>query len=145
MTCRCSSKEEHAERQRRREAGRSDDRLVIYKDKVKELEAELESMQMKSENYEILDCEQVGAHLVLQVKYPSCPKCDYEGTKVMVFLCTPMKEALRWKRIDPHFRQEKSTGRHPTDAPSPAARFPGDGGGWSDAINYAKSKHGDGS
>ena len=55
----------------------------------------------------------------------------------MVFLDVTELQALKWKKIDPHFRGPKPLA---TEAPSPAARFPGSAAGWSDAINYARSK-----
>ena len=69
--------------------------------------------------------------MVLKVKYPSCKNCSYEGIKVMVFLDTTALDALRWKRIDPHFKDK---------APSPAARFPASDEGWNDALAYAANK-----
>lgn len=90
-----------------------------------------------AERYEIVDVEAVGHHLVLKVSYPSCAKCAYEGQKVMVFLNTTPADALRWKRIDPHFR-DPSDPTTSTSAPSPAARFPASLSGWVHAITYAR-------
>jgi len=59
----------------------------------------------------------------------------------MVFLNVPEMQALSWRKIDPHFRDPKR-GPLKTEAPSPAARFPGSADGWQDALNYAKSKSG---
>lgn len=80
----------------------------------------------------------VGRHLVMKVKYPNCSSCAFEGTKILVFLNISELEALKWRKIDPHFRdpRRKST----TEAPSPAARFPGTPEGWADAVAYANSK-----
>lgn len=87
-----------------------------------------------AENFDIVRAEQIGAHLVLKVQYPSCAECAYEGNKVMVFLGWDMADALRWKRIDPHFRPQ---GERPTrEAPSPDARFPATDTGWQDAVDY---------
>lgn len=95
-----------------------------------------------AENYQIVDAQAVGKHLVLKVSYPNCRLCAYEGTKVMVFLNTSSLDALKWKRIDPHFRDEKrrSSFASQTQASSPAARFPASNEGWQDAIEYARSK-----
>ena len=90
-------------------------------------------------NYEVEDVAQMGKHLVLKVKYPNCRSCAFEGSKVMVFLNTTSLQAMRWRRIDPHFRDPKLK-LLPTDAPSPAARFPGDLNGWIDATTYARGK-----
>lgn len=90
-----------------------------------------------SKNYTIDDVQRVGSHLVMKVNYPNCSACAYEGTKVMVFLDVSEADVLRWKEIDPHFREVKPSR---TMAPSPAARFPSTGEGWCDAIAYAKTK-----
>lgn len=89
--------------------------------------------------YEIDEAEQIGPHLVIRARYPNCRACSYEGVKVMVYLDVSTKDALRWRTIDPHFTDPK-TKRLPTEAPGPAARFPGSAQGWSDALAYARSK-----
>ncbi len=94
-----------------------------------------------SYKYTIEDVEQIGEHLVLKVKYPNCNNCSYEGNKVIVFLNCSTKDALKWKKIDPHFRDPKlDLGKTKTEAPSPAARFPANPEGWCDAIAYAHGK-----
>jgi hypothetical protein len=90
-------------------------------------------------NYSIEEVEQVGEHVVLKAKYPNCSRCTYEGNKIMVFLGVTLKDVIKWRRIDPHFREPNSR-RSPTEAPGPAARFPGSAEGWQDAMNYARSK-----
>lgn len=92
-----------------------------------------------SENYEVLDMQRYGEHLVLKVKYPNCGKCSYEGVKVLVYLNVSERTAMKWRKIDPHFTDPKTT-RPPTEAPGPAARFPASQEGWSDACCYAASK-----
>lgn len=87
-------------------------------------------------NYEVMEAGRVGPHLVLRVKYPNCFACAYEGHKVMVFLHVTEVEALKWREIDPHFRDPKAK-RQAHQAPPPAARFPANEDGWSDAIDYA--------
>ena len=87
--------------------------------------------------YEIKKVERVGPHLVLQVLYPNCARCSYEGLKTLVFLHVQEFQALQWRRIDPHFRPNKSAAH---EAPSPAARFPASEEGWSDALAYARTK-----
>ncbi len=108
--------------------------------------AKIASVTPDADNYDIVKNEVVGAHLVLQVKYPNCVKCAFEGLKTMVFLNVSPLEAMRWRRIDPHFRAAGvSTAQmlhvvDPKQAPSPAARFPGTPEGWQDALTYAKMK-----
>ena len=92
-----------------------------------------------SSNYEIVDIVRVGLHLVLKVLYPNCKKCAYEGNKVMVFLNVSEADVLRWRKIDPHFRDPKAS-RTSKEAPPPAARFPASQEGWEDALDYANSK-----
>lgn len=100
--------------------------------------AEIYAKTPDADRYEITDVQRVGPHLVLKVLYPNCTKCTYEGNKVMVFLNVTEAEVLRWKRIDPHFRPPQ---KKPSEAPSPAARFPASPEGWADALAYAESKH----
>ena len=77
----------------------------------------------KASDYEIVEVRRVAAHLVVKVLYPNCRKCSYEGNKVIVFLNVTEPDVLRWREIDPHFRDpSKHTGTR--TAPPPAARFP---------------------
>lgn len=103
------------------------------------------SITPDASNYEIQEVSEVGTHLVLKVKYPNCASCAYEGNKVMVFLNVKAIDAMKWKKIDPHFRAPPKVGSsYPNitsrEAPSPAARFPGSADGWADAIAYAMGK-----
>lgn len=92
-----------------------------------------------SGKYDISRIERVGPHLVVEATYPNCTKCAYEGRKVMVFLNITEIDAIRWKRIDPHFRDP--TLKYPlSEAPPPVARFPANDAGWRDAVAYAKGK-----
>ncbi len=101
-----------------------------------------------SKNYDIVQIERVGEHLVLKVLYPNCSKCAFEGNKVMVFINIGELEVIRWKEIDPHFRPSKEGGtqwakgtlKDVKKAPSPVARFPATEEGWKDAIVYARTK-----
>ncbi len=92
-----------------------------------------------AENYEVEDIAETNGHLVLKVKYPNCKNCSYEGSKVMVFLNTTSLLAMKWRRIDPHFR-DPAKPLAMKEAPTPAARFPGSREGWTDAIAYANGK-----
>jgi hypothetical protein len=111
-------------------------------DLVRRRREELEASTPDPDKYAIEDVTRVGHHLVLKVKYPSCTKCAFEGSKVMVFLNVSEMDALRWRRIDPHFRDPKTQPK-PNEAPSPAARFPASKEGWADAVRYAESKAGE--
>jgi len=90
-------------------------------------------------NYTIEEVERIGKHLVMKVKYPNCRSCSFEGVKVMVFLNVTEMQVIHWRKIDPHFRDPKSRNSK-TEAPSPAARFPGSADGWVDALTYARGK-----
>lgn len=90
-----------------------------------------------SEKYSIEEAVPVGKNLVLKVLYPNCKRCAYEGNKVMVYLGVTPVQALKWKKIDPHFRGPV---RNDKEAPSPAARFPASPEGWKDALDFAKAK-----
>lgn len=106
-----------------------------YHEPVKEVKIEVNAPDPF--DWEILESQEVGKHLVLKVKYPNCKKCAFEGTKILVYLNTAPITALKWKKIDPHFRN----GPFKTnEAPSPAARFPATNEGWQDAIEYCKGK-----
>jgi hypothetical protein len=120
MICHCSSDAEHASRNYT--DGYSGYTTVTTPD---------------PNQYKILDAVTVNSHLVMKVQYPNVKSCPFDGTKVMVFLNTTPLAALKWKKIDPHFR-EKLVPSYEDAAPSPAARFPASKKGWEDAIEYAK-------
>lgn len=105
----------------------------------RELAAERYAKTPDAERYEIVEAARVGPHLVLKVQYPNCAACAYEGNKVMVFLDVAEADVLRWRRIDPHFRDPKAP-RPPREAAPPAARFPASSDGWYDAVAYARGK-----
>jgi hypothetical protein len=92
-----------------------------------------------NENFDILDNVEVNGHLVLKAQYPSCAKCAYEGTKIMVYENVSLREAIKWRVIDPHFADPNRPLNTARVAPSPVARFPGNEKGWADAVNYATS------
>lgn len=100
---------------------------------------EIEERTPDPNHYDVIEVEQVGNWVVMQVKYPNCRRCEFEGLKTMVFEGVTLKDVIRWKRIDPHFRDPKRKGV-PTEAPSPVARFPGTKEGWADAMEYAQRK-----
>lgn len=91
-------------------------------------------------DYRIEYIERVGPHVVLKVKYPNCAACSFDGNKVMVFLNVSEVQLVRWRAIDPHFRDPKKSVVGAAEAPPPAARFPASVEGWDDALAYARSK-----
>jgi len=100
---------------------------------------EVEAKTPDAERFEIIDMVRCGPHVVLKVKYPNCSRCSYEGTKVMVYLDVSESQIIRWRKIDPHFRENRNN-LPPREAPGPAARFPASDEGWADAIAYAERK-----
>jgi hypothetical protein len=99
--------------------------------------AELRARTPDPDQYQIVEIEAVGKHLVVMVRYPSCANCAYDQNKVMVFPDITIRRACFWTRIDPQFDE---SARSSTHAPSPMARFPGSQSGWDDAIAYAGMK-----
>jgi len=93
-----------------------------------------------SSNYTIEKMQRIGSkHVVLQVKYPNCKECAFEGLKTLAYLNVTEMEMLNWKTIDPHFG-DPNIFRIPTEAPSPIARFPGTDDGFIDATMYLEAK-----
>lgn len=90
-----------------------------------------------SKNFRIVDAEEVNNNLILKVQYPNCALCSFEGTKVMVYLGIGAIDALKWREINPHFRDAKLK---PNEGLSPDARFPATENGWEDARAYARNR-----
>jgi hypothetical protein len=88
-----------------------------------------------SARFEVIEAVEVQGTLVLRVLYPNCEKCAYEGHKVLVYPRTSALDALKWRVIDPHFREDSK--RSAIEAPAPAARFPASDKGWRKALAYA--------
>jgi hypothetical protein len=108
--------------------------------RFKEREEELLARTPNPEEFEVAEVEEVGPHLVMMVQYSSCPKCSFDAKKVMVFFGADLKQAIRWRRIDPHFGDPAQETDDPKVAPPPRARFPADKVGWEDALEYARRK-----
>lgn len=141
MTCRCATKEEHAQRavdqQAQREASQRE------RGQMEARIRELDARTPNPDRFAIDDIEQVGKHLVIKVEYQGCAGCSYDRRKVMVFLNATIKDEIRWRRIDPHFREPPPySTKLPAviEAPGPAARFPATSVEWADAIAYARGK-----
>ena len=109
----------------------------LERDYQTQIAAKREPATPDAKNYFVEDAMEVGRFLVLKVKYPNCKDCSYEGTKVMVFEGASLLDAIRWKEIDPHFRDKAGA---QFAAPGPVARFPASPQGWQDAITYAKGR-----
>lgn len=143
MTCRCASPAIHA--QRAAEEERYSARAIeTSKDKeIALLKAEIAATTADPTKYTILEAyDRANGYLVVKVQFPSCTKCAFEGTKILVYRNVLPIDAMKWKKLDPHFHGRK-VDIH--SAPSPISRFPGTPEGWSDALAYvemkARSKH----
>lgn len=134
MTCRCRSKEEHAERAERR----------VREEKnaeIQEMREELESLRADIKSFGIKNVSANGEYLVLDVEYfhpdgKALKGCTFNGRKIMVFKASVV-DALHWRAIDPHFREDDKK-RKLTQAPSPIARFPGNDIGWVSAMMFVQ-------
>lgn len=135
MTCLCRSPAEHESRAIQSYADSARSEKEYYEKQI----ADLKRASPDNTKYEIVEIVRISEHVVLKVLYPNCSKCSYEGNKVMVFLNVSETQLVKWRSIDPHFREGSSTDR---EAPSPTARFPASVEGWDDAIQYARSKVG---
>lgn len=114
----------------------------LQREQLEKREKELLARTPNPDEFEIVQVEQVGAHLVVMAQYSSCTKCSFDAKKVMVFLDTTVKDVVFWKRLDPHFQEPPKPGARPNPkhAPAPRARFPADDAGWQDAMDFARSK-----
>lgn len=93
-----------------------------------------------SKSFEIEDVyDSINNYVILKVKYPNCSMCSYEGNKVIVYKGVGLKDVLKWREIDPHFREEKTYSIK--EAPSPIARFPASDDGWMNAIALVSLLH----
>lgn len=137
--CRCSSPHEHAGRATDSAYASSASERASLERQVAVLQAQLAARNSTSpdaERFQVVDAEEVGPHLVMRVRYPNVSACPFDGTKVMVFANRTAIQALRWKTLDPHFREKDSP--HADVAPSPVVRFPASDLGWRRAIKFAK-------
>lgn len=132
MTCECANQEIHAERY-------ASQLRSNYESEERSLKKQLADAKANSpdpKNYEILDAvETANGNLVIKALFPSCAKCSYEGTKVLVYFGIKALDAIKWKELDPHFRE--GTEKDLRKAPSPAARFPASLDGWRQALAFA--------
>lgn len=115
--------------------------VKYYQDRVSELEEEISNWNAMTGNnygdYEIIDDHWENGCLILKVRYPSCKNCSFEAQKVLVFELENPKDAMYWKKIDPHFRETPPKNRN--EAPPPLARFPASEEGWIHALKFVRS------
>ena len=80
--------------------------------------------------YTIIEHFRFRNYLVIKIKYEGCT--NYEGIKILAFKCS-YSDLIKQKLIDPHFSENKKM-------ISPIARFEPTIQGWSDAIDYIKTR-----
>jgi hypothetical protein len=78
-------------------------------------------------------------YLLLEVSYPNCAKCSYEGRKLLVYYKVNEIDIHQWDEIDPHFREPVLQSLRV--APPPIARFPASDEGRSDARLFMQLRH----
>jgi hypothetical protein len=88
--------------------------------------------------YTILEVQPYNTSILLKVQYENCKEqaCSYKGTKILVWLNTPLINVVKWRRIDPHFLEQDKTKLPEDTAPSPDARFPASAEGYRNAIKF---------
>jgi len=136
MVCRCSSEEEHAQRAVEYESSSN-------KSTIDRLEKELSALRADVKSFDVEDVLALEGYLILKVKYVhpdgrTQKGCTFEGVKVMVYQNVDLTDVIKWRQIDPHFVEKKSTNKK--KAPSPIARFPGNEQGWRDAYMFITAK-----
>lgn len=80
--------------------------------------------------WHIVAHEQIGAFLVLKIRYPNCT--NHEGNKILLYRGVTISDIQEWDYLDPHFLE---------GCVSPIARFSPTDEGWQDAISFAKMKN----
>lgn len=135
MVCKCKTKEEHANRAVSYERDAHAAKSTAADREIASLRAQLAALTPDASQYEIIEAVPIGPHLVMRVRYPVCE--HRPSDRVMVFLDAAPVDALKWRRIDPHFREGPTASGA---APPPSARFPATAEGWADAQSYARAK-----
>lgn len=134
----------HADRERENEAYSARQTEQYNKDKVSRLEKELAALTPDPTKWELVDFLENGSYFIAKVKFQTCEHAGYGGHKVLVFKATT-KEAILWRRLNPHFREIPKQGyvQAKNEAPIPIARFPASAEGWEDAKVFVRMKNTD--
>lgn len=111
-----------------------------YKEKAAKLESDLAALTPDPTKWELVDFLESGSYFIAKVKFQACEHAGYGGHKVLVFKATT-KEAIMWRRMDPHFKEVPKQGLSKTEAPVPIARFPASEEGWNDALAFVRVKN----
>lgn len=92
------------------------------------------SQEPNYSNYRILQTHFQEGFLIIKIQYDDHKKeSNYKGIKILVFEKVDINQALMWRKIDPHFKEQTI---EKSEAPSPIARFPASEKGWKDALGY---------
>lgn len=139
MVCRCTSSEMHAQRAVEQELYSQHRTEQSNKNKISKLEKELAALTPDPTRWEMVDFVDNGNYLITKVKFDACEHAGYGGHKVLVFKAT-VKEAMLWRRMDPHFKEAPAQDFAKNEAPVPIARFPASDEGWEDAKAFVNSR-----
>lgn len=139
MVCRCATTEIHEQRYMDSMNYTLKQREEYNQKKIDKLQAELSALTPDSSKWELVDFLESGSYFIAKVKFQSCEHAGYEGNKVLVFKATT-KEAILWRRMDPHFKEVPKQALSKTEAPVPIARFPASLQGWEDAKVFVRYK-----
>lgn len=129
----------HAQRVREQEIYSQRQSDLSNKNKISRLEKELAALTPDPAKWEMVDFVDIGNYLITKVKFDTCEHAGFGGHKVLVFKAT-VKEAMLWRRMDPHFKEAPAQGFAKNEAPVPIARFPASEEGWQDARLFAISR-----
>jgi hypothetical protein len=108
------------------------------KAKITELEGRIAAMTPDPSVFDLEDIRVIGTAIVAKVRFPNCSSCSYEGNKVLVYEGVSALDVAKWRKLDPHFREQPKGPRDSKVAPPPAARFPASKEGWERAIQFAR-------
>jgi hypothetical protein len=142
MVCKCATPAEHSARQVAQALSNERQKSISDKEKILKLERDLAALSPDSTKWELVDFLESGSYFVAKVKFETCEHAGYGGQKVLVFKATT-KEAILWRRMDPHFREAPKQGFNKNEAPVPIARFPASVEGWEDAKAFVRTKNSD--
>lgn len=140
MVCRCATKEIHEQRYMDSMNYTLKQREEYNQKKIDKLQAELSALTPDSSKWELVDFLESGSYFIAKVKFQSCEHAGYGGHKILVFKATT-KEAILWRRMNPHFLEAPKQVLSKTEAPVPIARFPASPEGWEDAKAFVRIKN----
>lgn len=139
MVCRCKTQEEHEARYIASMNMSAQQEKEYKQKKIDALKKQLDALTPDPTKWEMVDFVDNGNYLITKVKFDACEHAGYGGHKVLVFKAT-VKEAMLWRRMDPHFKEAPAQDFAKNEAPVPIARFPASDEGWEDAKAFVNSR-----